>query len=99
MTWLEQRCDEVNDDASSRCARSCCPAARPLLPSCTSRAPSPARRARHGAARGVGEPINPQVLAYINRLSDLLFILARAANPPHGEVLWVPGGEPQIQAG
>jgi cob(I)alamin adenosyltransferase len=39
------------------------------------------------------ETINPQAIAYINRLSDLLFILARAANPPGAEVLWVPGGE------
>ncbi len=30
--------------------------------------------------------------AYLNRLSDLLFILARVANPD-GDVLWVPGGE------
>jgi cob(I)alamin adenosyltransferase len=29
---------------------------------------------------------------YLNRLSDLLFILARVANP-HGDVKWVPGGE------
>jgi cob(I)alamin adenosyltransferase len=29
---------------------------------------------------------------YLNRLSDLLFILARTANPD-GDVLWVPGGE------
>jgi cob(I)alamin adenosyltransferase len=29
---------------------------------------------------------------YLNRLSDLLFILARTANP-HGDVLWVPGGK------
>ena len=29
---------------------------------------------------------------YLNRLSDLLFILARAANPG-GDVLWKPGGE------
>ena len=30
---------------------------------------------------------------YLNRLSDLLFILARVANLPTGDVLWVPGGE------
>ena len=29
---------------------------------------------------------------YLNRLSDLLFILARVCNPG-GDVLWVPGGE------
>jgi cob(I)alamin adenosyltransferase len=29
---------------------------------------------------------------YLNRLSDLLFILARVANPD-GDVLWQPGGE------
>ena len=29
---------------------------------------------------------------YLNRLSDLLFILGRAANPA-GDVLWVPGGD------
>jgi cob(I)alamin adenosyltransferase len=28
---------------------------------------------------------------YLNRLSDLLFILARCANPS-GDVLWQPGG-------
>lgn len=38
------------------------------------------------------EPVNPQVTIYLNRLSDLLFVLARAAND-HGaaDVLWVPG--------
>lgn len=35
---------------------------------------------------------NPLAATYLNRLSDLLFILARAANPG-GDVLWVPGGE------
>jgi cob(I)alamin adenosyltransferase len=34
--------------------------------------------------------LNPLVVVYLNRLSDLLFILARAANPGT-EVLWKPG--------
>ena len=34
--------------------------------------------------------INPLVIAYLNRLSDLLFILARTANPVT-ETLWKPG--------
>lgn len=34
---------------------------------------------------------NPLAATYLNRLSDLLFILARCANP-NGDVLWQPGG-------
>jgi cob(I)alamin adenosyltransferase len=34
---------------------------------------------------------NPVALTYLNRLSDLLFILSRVANPD-GDVKWVPGG-------
>jgi cob(I)alamin adenosyltransferase len=37
-------------------------------------------------------PVNPLALAYLNRLSDLLFILARAANAGRAEPLWKPGG-------
>ena len=36
--------------------------------------------------------VNPLVAVYLNRLSDLLFILARAANAAGGETLWRPGG-------
>jgi cob(I)alamin adenosyltransferase len=37
--------------------------------------------------------VNPLALTYLNRLSDLLFILIRVVNGRDGEVLWVPGGE------
>jgi len=38
------------------------------------------------------EHTNPLTATYLNRLSDLLFILARCANPA-GDVLWQPGGQ------
>lgn len=38
------------------------------------------------------EAINPQVVCYLNRLSDLLFVLARICNDDgRGDVLWTPG--------
>ena len=33
----------------------------------------------------VGEEVNPEVVRYLNRLSDLLFVLSRAANAKPGE--------------
>jgi cob(I)alamin adenosyltransferase len=40
----------------------------------------------------VADPVNPNVLVYLNRLSDLLFVLARVANEDgRADVLWVPG--------
>ena len=36
--------------------------------------------------------INQLAITYLNRLSDLLFILTRAVNGPDGDVLWIPGG-------
>ncbi len=39
------------------------------------------------------ETMNPLAITYLNRLSDLVFILARHANREQGDVLWVPGGE------
>ena len=39
------------------------------------------------------ETINPQVTIYLNRLSDLLFVLARSTNDQgKADVLWTPGG-------
>jgi cob(I)alamin adenosyltransferase len=40
-----------------------------------------------------GDTMNPVAIRYLNRLSDLVFILARYVNREHGDVLWVPGGE------
>ncbi|MGB2874580.1 MAG: cob(I)yrinic acid a,c-diamide adenosyltransferase [Gaiellaceae bacterium] len=48
-----------------------------------------AELAVHAAASEVS--INPLAAVYLNRLSDLLFILARAANSGHEEPLWRPG--------
>jgi cob(I)alamin adenosyltransferase len=40
-----------------------------------------------------GETMNKPAITYLNRLSDLVFILARHANRERGDVLWVPGGD------
>ncbi|MEV5572665.1 cob(I)yrinic acid a,c-diamide adenosyltransferase [Spirillospora sp. NPDC052269] len=47
------------------------------------------RPTEDAAANGV----NPLTAKYLNRLSDLLFILGRVANAEHGDVQWKPGGE------
>ena len=52
-----------------------------------------AERATWAAFEEHGETMNPLTATYLNRLSDLLFILARHANKATGDVLWVPGGE------
>ena len=85
--WLEQRCDEVN--ATLEPLRSF------VLPGGT--APAAAlhvcrtvcRRAER-AAIACGEDCSPEVVHYLNRLSDLLFILSRGANRGD-EPLWEPG--------
>lgn len=49
------------------------------------------RRAERAAvALAEAEPVNPAALAYLNRLSDYLFVLARALNAG-ADPLWVPG--------
>lgn len=50
------------------------------------------RRAERDVLVGAQEvELNPLVLVYLNRLSDLLFVLARAANAGRDEPLWKPG--------
>ena len=88
---LERWCDEVNDtlsDLTSFVLPAGSPAAAALH-----HARTVCRRAeRSTVALADAEPVTPEALAYLNRLSDLLFILARAANrDADGDVLWVPG--------
>ncbi|MGH3436609.1 MAG: cob(I)yrinic acid a,c-diamide adenosyltransferase [Sciscionella sp.] len=90
---LEGWCDEFNGRLSkldSFILPGGTPGAALLHQACTV-----ARRAERRAWALIGidaERTNVLAAKYLNRLSDLLFILARAANPD-GDVLWKPGGE------
>ena len=52
-----------------------------------------AERAAWAAFEQHEQVMNLVAIKYLNRLSDLLFILARYANREEGDVLWKPGGE------
>jgi cob(I)alamin adenosyltransferase len=52
-----------------------------------------AERSTWAAIEVHGDTMNPLTAKYLNRLSDLLFILARRVNEPDGDLLWKPGGE------
>jgi cob(I)alamin adenosyltransferase len=86
--WLEGACDEVNATLA--------PLRSFVIPGGT---PASAqlhvcrtvcRRAERRAIAVEDEGSNPEVVRYLNRLSDLLFILARATNEG-AEPLWDPG--------
>lgn len=87
--WLEQACDEVNATLA--------PLRSFVIPGGTPAAAhlhvcrAVCRRAERRAH--AVEDANPEVVRYLNRLSDLLFILARAVNEEDAgsEPLWAPG--------
>jgi cob(I)alamin adenosyltransferase len=89
-TWLEGACDEVNATLK--------PLKSFVLPGGTPAAAhlhvcrTVCRRAERRAI--LVEDGNPEVVRYLNRLSDLLFILSRAANGAE-EPLWQPGATQQ----
>jgi cob(I)alamin adenosyltransferase len=86
-SWLESACDEVNatlEPLKSFVLPGGAPAAAQLHVCRTV-----CRRAERRAV-ALGDAINPEVLRYLNRLSDLLFILSRAVNEGDEE-LWKPG--------
>jgi len=95
VTRLEGWCDEFNEHLQ--------PLHSFLLPGGTPGAAllNVARTVSRRAERSVwallevdAERTNPLTARYLNRLSDLLFILGRLANPD-GDVLWKPGGDTQ----
>ena len=89
--WLEGRIDALNDDLA--------PLTSFILPGGSEAAArvhvaraSVRRAERAMTALAEAEPVNPAALAYVNRLSDYLFVLTRAINAGGaGDVLWVPG--------
>ncbi len=90
VTWLEERCDTANADL---------PALRSfVLPGGTSAAAhlhlarTVCRRAERRVLAVPG--VDPVTAQYLNRLSDLLFILSRAANRNADAPLWQPGRRP-----
>jgi cob(I)alamin adenosyltransferase len=90
-TWLEGACDEVNDTLA--------PLKSFVLPGGTAAAAhlhvcrTVCRRAERRAI--LVEDGNPETVRYLNRLSDLLFILSRGANDGD-EPLWQPGATQQV---
>jgi cob(I)alamin adenosyltransferase len=94
ITALEEACDRYNADL---------PALRSfILPGGTPGAAllhtaravtRRAERSAWAAAREHGDSVSTYPAKYLNRLSDLLFILSRVANTGHGDVLWRPGGD------
>jgi len=89
--WLESAIDAVNAELA--------PLSSFILPgggeaaARTHVARAGVRRAeRKMTALAAQDPVNPAALAYVNRLSDYLFVLARALNANGADdVLWVPG--------
>jgi cob(I)alamin adenosyltransferase len=85
--WLEQACDDVNAELA--------PLRSFVLPGGTPAASqlhvcrTVCRRAERRTI-DCGDEVNRECVRYLNRLSDLLFILARAANQGD-EPLWEPG--------
>ncbi|MDB1087640.1 cob(I)yrinic acid a,c-diamide adenosyltransferase [Streptomyces sp. ACA25] len=89
---LEEDCDRFLEDLEklrSFILPGGTPAAALLHQACT--VVRRAERSTWAALEEHGETMNALTATYLNRLSDLLFILARSANKETGDILWVPG--------
>ena len=98
--WLEQQIDQFN--ASLQPLTSfILPGGTPLSVSLHLARTVTRRAERLVAALVEAEPdTSPEALRYLNRLSDLLFVLGRVANDNGaGDVLWVPGNYGDVEKG
>ena len=95
---LEGWCDQYNEPLEK--LRSFILPAAPRSAALLHVARTVARRAERSgwaAYEQHADTMNVVAITYLNRLSDLLFILARYANREQGDVLWSPGGEDQAR--
>jgi cob(I)alamin adenosyltransferase len=92
---LEQAIDQLNANLTP--LRSfVLPGGRPLAAWCHLARTICRRAERDVVTLARSEKINPEVIVYLNRLSDFLFVLARVANDGGtSDVLWEPGKTPQ----
>jgi cob(I)alamin adenosyltransferase len=58
-----------------------------------------AERTVWAAIEAFPDQLNPLTARYLNRLSALLFVIARGANVEHGDVLWAPEASARAMAG
>ena len=89
---LERWCDTFNApllELSSFVLRGGTPAGAAIHVACT--VTRRAERSTWAAIEEHGSGVNVLAASYLNRLSDLLFVLARYTNRHHGDVLWEPG--------
>lgn len=87
---LENEIDQVNKDLSP--LKSFILPGGTLLASYLHQCRTVARRAERLAVGLSEEPINPDTIIYLNRLSDWFFVMARAANDNgNDDILWIPG--------
>ncbi len=94
ITTLEQACDQFNE-ALPTLRSFVLPGGTPgaALLHAARTVVRRAERSGWAALEAYGETMNPLAVKYLNRLSDLLFILSRVANEPDGDLLWKPGGQ------
>ena len=92
VTWLEAEIDRLNEELEPL-ASFILPGGAPVAATLHLARTVTRRAERLVIELAARERVNPEALKYLNRLSDVLFVMARTANGGgKKDVLWVPGG-------